>query len=84
MFENEEPEVHLQNQATLTGNYVKHNRVAYFLIARGKKSICVVEATDYQFRKGNAQSVMGMEVAAEVNKEEVVYGVVTKYEGWQF
>ncbi|ETO68383.1 hypothetical protein F442_14602 [Phytophthora nicotianae P10297] len=84
MFKTDEQRVRLQAQATLTGNYVRSNGVVDFLITRGKKTVCVVEAKDWQFKKGSAQSVLGMEVAADTNEEEVVYGVVTNYAEWRF
>ncbi|KAF1333556.1 hypothetical protein FI667_g2564, partial [Globisporangium splendens] len=71
-------------QVKMEGDYVRANGVVDFLISRGKKSICVIEAKDEQFRKGKAQSVLGMEVSVEQNDEDVMYGIVTNYEEWRF
>ncbi|KUF79631.1 hypothetical protein AM588_10000145 [Phytophthora nicotianae] len=76
--------VRLSIQSKLAGSFVKANGVVDFLISRGKKTVCVVEAKDWNFKKGSAQSVLGMEVAAEINNEEHVYGVVTNYVEWRF
>ncbi|RLN51775.1 hypothetical protein BBJ28_00023843 [Nothophytophthora sp. Chile5] len=84
LFKHDAEPVKIGIQVKMEGDYVKANGVVDFLITRGKKCVCVVEAKNEQFEKGTAQSVLGMEVSAESNEEPVMYGIVTNYELWRF
>ncbi|KAE8997907.1 hypothetical protein PR003_g21071 [Phytophthora rubi] len=65
----------------LSGAYVKDNGEVDFLIARGKKSVCIVEARHFGFKKGSFQGVLGM--AVDNINEECVYRIVTNYVEWK-
>ncbi|ETL36642.1 hypothetical protein L916_11418, partial [Phytophthora nicotianae] len=79
-----EDRTQLHIESKMVGQYVKANGTVDFRITRGTKMVCVIEAKDDDFKKGSAQSILGMEVAVDNNNEECVYGVVTNYSGWRF
>jgi hypothetical protein len=84
MFKNDSERVVLEVEAELVGKFVRSNGLVDFLIRRGKKAVCIVEAKDENFKKGAVQSILGMEVTADINNEEHVYGVVTNFSEWRF
>jgi hypothetical protein len=49
-----------------------------------KKNVCILEAKKDDFAKGMAQSLVGCEVAAELDRcpVKVVYAIVTNVERW--
>lgn len=55
-----------------------------FVIKRGKKRICIVEAKKGDFRAGKAQNLVGCEVLADVERLKRVFGIVTNYKVWLF
>jgi hypothetical protein len=52
------------------------------IIKRGNLRICIVEAKKEDMEQGLAQSLVGAEVASELDKLEVVHGIITTYEAW--
>jgi hypothetical protein len=84
MFKNDSERVVLEVEAKLVGKFVRSNSLVDFLIRRGEKAVCIVEAKDENFKKGAVQSILGMEVTADINNEEHVYGVVTNFSEWRF
>ncbi|ETW05397.1 hypothetical protein, variant [Aphanomyces invadans] len=76
--------VRLFVQSELGGSFVKANGVVDFRITRGTKTVCIMEAKNYDFGKGTAHAVLAMEAAADTNNHERVYGVVTSFESWHF
>ncbi len=68
----------------LVGEYLKAHGRFEFMLQRGNKAICIVEAKKEDFDQGMAQDLVGCEVAAELGKLDIVYGIVTNYIQWNF
>jgi hypothetical protein len=68
----------------LVGNFVKAHGHFEFMLRRGNKAICIVEAKKDDVEQGMAQDLVGCEVAAEVAGLDIVYGIVTNYIQWNF
>jgi predicted type IV restriction endonuclease len=67
----------------LRGNIVRANGHFEFMIRKGGKVVCIVEAKKNDMEQGMAQDLVGCEVAAEVEQLNVVYGIVTTYYQWR-
>lgn len=50
-----------------------------FVLRRGNKRVCIVEAKKDDMRQGMAQDLLGCEVAAEIDHLNLVCGIVTNY-----
>ena len=68
----------------LAGSFVRAHGFFEFMLRRGNKAICIVEAKKDDFEQGIAQDLVGCEVAAEVGGLDIVYGIVTNYVQWVF
>ena len=68
----------------LVGNFVKARCHFEFMIRRGRKVICVIQAKKDDLEQGMVQFLIGSEVAAEVGSLDDVYGIVTNYIQWNF
>jgi hypothetical protein len=68
----------------LVGNFVKAHGHFEFMLRRGNKAVCIVEAKKDDVEQGMAQDFIGCEVAAEVGGLDIVYGIVTNYVHWNF
>jgi hypothetical protein len=68
----------------LVGNFVKAHSHFEFMLRRGNKAVCIVEAKKDDVEQGMAQDLVGCEVAAEVGGLDIVYGIVTNYIQWNF
>jgi hypothetical protein len=68
----------------LDGKYVKAHGHFEFMLRRGNKAVCIVEAKKDDFDQGMAQDLVGCEVAAELGNLDTVYGIVTNYLQWNF
>jgi hypothetical protein len=77
-------DVEIVVEEDLVGNFVKAHGHFEFMIQRGKKAVCIVEAKRDNIEQGMAQDLVGCEVAAEVGGLDVVYGIVTNYIQWTF
>jgi hypothetical protein len=55
-----------------------------FVIKRGSKRLCVVEAKKSDMEQGLAQAYVGSEVLSAVEGLSTVYNVVTSYKDWYF
>ena len=55
-----------------------------FVLRRGDKTVCIVEAKRDDINQGMAQNLLGCEVAAEIDDLHSVYGIVTNYLQWNF
>ncbi len=66
------------------GKQVHVNGHFEFVIQRGNKRICIVEAKKDDFAKGFAQDLFGCEAMAEGEELNLVYGIVTNYMEWYF
>jgi hypothetical protein len=66
------------------GNFLKAHGHFEFVLRRGDKRVCIVEAKKGNMREGMAQDLLGCEVAAEIGHLNLVYGIVTNYVQWNF
>jgi hypothetical protein len=79
-----EGDVNIVAEEDLVGNFVKAHGHFEFMLIRGTKAVCIVEAKKDDIEQGMAQDLVGCEVAAEVGGLDVVYGIVTNYIQWNF
>jgi len=77
-------DVEIVVEEDLVGNFVKAHGHFEFMLKRGKRAVCIVEAKKYDVEQGTAQDLVGCEVAAEVGELDIVYGIVTTYFQWNF
>lgn len=78
------PDVTILLEQDLDGNRVDAHGHFEFVLVRGKKRICIVEAKEEKFKQGMAQALLGCEVAADLDDSHEVYAVVTNVEKWVF
>ena len=71
-------------EENLVGNFVKAHGHFEFMLRRGRKAVCIVEAKKDDIKQGMAQDLVGCEVAAEIGGLDIVYGIVTNYVQWIF
>ena len=77
-------DVRIKVEEELTGKNVKANGHFEFMLERGNKRVCIVEAKKEDMEQGLAQSLIGCEVASDVDDLRVVYGIVTTFISWTF
>jgi len=77
-------DVVIEVEEDLNGEYVKAHGHFEFVLRRGKKKVCIVEAKKDDLMQGMAQDLLGCEVQAEIGQLDVVYGIVTNYVQWNF
>ena len=77
-------DVQIAVEEDLIGKEVKANGHFEFILKRGNKRICIVEAKKEDMQQGLAQNLIGCEVAADLDNSAVVYGIVTTYIQWTF
>jgi hypothetical protein len=68
----------------LEGNFLKAREHFEFILCRGNKRVCIVEAKRDNMGKGMAKDLIGCEVAAELYHLDKVCGIVTNYVQWNF
>jgi hypothetical protein len=68
----------------INGNYVHAHGHFEFVLKRGDKRICIVEAKKDDILQGKTQSLVGCEALADVEKLQTVYGIATNYLEWCF
>ena len=76
--------VKLSFEDDLIGINVRATGNFEFVIQRGEKRICIVEAKKHDIDKGLAQLLIGCEVASDIEKKHIVYGIVTTLSDWTF
>lgn len=79
-----EDRVGIRVEESLSGKYIQANGYLDFVLTRGNKRVCIVEAKEDDMVKGLAQDLVGMEVASDVGNVEIVYGIVTNFSQWIF
>ena len=77
-------DVQIEVEEDLDGNFLKAHGHFEFVLRRGDKRVCIVEAKKDNMRQGMAQDLLGCEVAAEIDHLDLVYGIVTNYVQWSF
>nr|QUJ09333.1 crinkler 6 [Plasmopara viticola] len=78
------PDVTVHIEQDLDGNRVDAHGHFEFVLVRGDKRICIVEAKEEKFKQGMVQALLGCEVAADLDDSHEVYAVVTNVEKWIF
>ncbi len=76
-------EVKILVEEDLTGKRVHGNGHFEMILQKGNKRICIVEAKKDDMEQGLAQCLVGCEVVSDVEKLNVVYGIVTTYQTWE-
>jgi hypothetical protein len=77
-------DVQIKVEEDLYGNFLKAHGHFEFVLCRGNKRVCIVEAKKDDMGQGMAQDLLGCEVAAELDHLDTVYGIVTNYVQWNF
>ena len=77
-------DVRIEVEEDLVGKNVNADCHFEFMLVRGNKRVCIVVAKKQAMEQALAQCLIGCEVASDVNKTRVVYGIVTSFECWTF
>jgi hypothetical protein len=77
-------DVQIEVEEDLDGDFLKAHGHFEFVLRRGDKRVCIVEAKKDDMGQGMAQDLLGCEVAAEIGHLDIVYGIVTNYVQWNF
>ena len=77
-------DVEIVVEEDLVGSFVKAHGHFEFMLRRGNRAICIVEAKKDDVEQGMAQDLVGCEIAAELGGLDIVYGIVTNYIQWNF
>jgi hypothetical protein len=77
-------DVQIEVEEDLYGDFLKAHGHFEFVLRRGDKRVCIVEAKRDDMGQGMAQDLLGCEVAAEIDHLDSVYGIVTNYVQWNF
>ena len=83
-FDGDLRQVRIKVEEKLTGKNVKANGRFEFMVQRGDKRVCIVEAKNEDMGQGRAQCLIGCEVASDLDDLRIVYGIVTTFESWTF
>lgn len=75
-------EVTIKVEEDLTGAEICAHGHFEIILERGDKKICIVEAKRDDMEQGLAQCLLGCEVISDLEKTDVVYGIITTYEIW--
>lgn len=78
------PDVVVKVEEDLNGVNVHANGHFEFILVRGNKRICIIEAKEEKFKQGMAQNLVGCEVAADLDGINMVCGIVTNFDKWIF
>ena len=76
--------VKISVEENVNGKYLHCHGHFEFVISKGNKRICIVEAKEEQFSKGRSQAMLGVEALAETQELHEVFGIVTNYVEWVF
>ncbi|KAJ8331068.1 hypothetical protein O5D80_001078 [Batrachochytrium dendrobatidis] len=77
-------DVQIEVEENLNGDFLKAHGHFEFVLRRGDKKVCIVEAKKEDMDQGMTQNLIGCEVAAEIGHLDSVYGIVTNYVQWNF
>ena len=77
-------DVRIKVEEDLVGKNVNANGRFEFMLQRGDKRVCIVEAKKEDMEQGLAQNLIGCEVASDVDDLRTVYGIVTTFIQWTF
>jgi hypothetical protein len=77
-------DVQIEVGEDLDGDFLQAHGHFEFVLSRGDKRVCIVEAKYDDMGLGMAQDLLGCEVAAEIGQLALAYGIVTNYVQWNF
>jgi hypothetical protein len=77
-------DVQILAEENVVGKRVHGDGKFEFVIKRGSKRLCIVEAKKNDMEQGLAQAYVGSEVLSDVEGLSTVYNVVTNYKDWCF
>jgi hypothetical protein len=77
-------DVQIEVEEDFDGDFLKAHGHFEFVLRRGDKRVCIVEAKKDDMGQGMAQDLLGCEVAAEIGHLDSVYGIVTNFIQWNF
>ena len=77
-------DVQIKVEEDLVGKNVNANGRFEFMLQRGDKRVCIVEAKKEDMEQGLAQNLIGCEVASDLDDLRTVYGIVTTFIQWTF
>ncbi|EGZ11069.1 hypothetical protein PHYSODRAFT_264761, partial [Phytophthora sojae] len=76
--------VQILAEETVIGKRVHGDGAFEFVLKRGEKRVCIVEAKRDDFQQGLAQAYVGSEALADVEGLPKVYSIVTNFLEWVF
>ena len=76
--------VTVEIEEDMEGSILRAHGHFEFVIRRGDKRVCIVEAKEHDMKKGMVQDLLGCEVVSEKDSSSVVYGIVTNFDKWIF
>jgi hypothetical protein len=77
-------DVQILADVNIHGNRVHAHCHFEFVLKRGDKRVCIVEAKKDDIERGKAQCLLGCESLADSDNLETVYGISTNYLEWLF
>jgi len=78
------PRISILIEESVNGKSINIEGRFEFVITRGLKKICIVEAKKEDMDQGMAQDLLGCEAVADLESAHCVYGIVTNYQMWIF
>lgn len=77
-------DIQILAEEEIEGNRVHAHGRFEFVLKRGDKRICIVEAKKDDILQGKTQSLVGCESLSDLENLNVVYGIATNYLEWCF
>lgn len=77
-------DIQILTEEDIDGNRVHAHGHFEFVLKRGEKRICIVEAKKDDILQGKTQSLVGCESLCDVEELSVAYGIATNYLEWCF
>ena len=84
LFKDNKEKVKILVEEDVDGVNIHTNGHFEFVLQKGDRRVCIVEAKKEEMEKGMAQSLLGCEAIADVENASVVYAVVTNFRQWYF
>jgi hypothetical protein len=71
-------------EEVIEGRHIEVNGRFEFVLKRGGKRVCILEAKKDDMDQGLVQNLLGMEALADIENAHTVYGIVSNYLEWMF
>lgn len=84
LFKDDKEKVKILVEEDVNGVNIRTDGHFEFVLQRGDRRVCIVQAKKEKMEKGMAQSLLGCEAIADVENVSVVYAVVTNFLQWYF